>query len=287
VNQISAPKSVVRFYGNPDYALETIALQQITFVHVDKLNDPFDPILDFATDFNDDYACLLAHVQKHHSSEFEFFKNKFPEEAWKMLVEAWSKLASDTRQEMLVFSSCAVTEENHPRDNLYMWGHYGNGHRGVAIEFDAIVLGEPFERPDSKFPWWKMEYKQQVPKITCEYIVELILNLPSKANPEDLSLYGAKLKSLMSQRINSKAEVWKHENEWRLVWLHHKTTLKIHRHDFPQKAIKAIYLGCRATEHEVIARNFVLETQKRFPNVTVFRANMREGEYALDFQKII
>jgi len=40
------PQHVIRFYGNTDYAIECIALKQITFVHIEKLNDPFDPVLD-------------------------------------------------------------------------------------------------------------------------------------------------------------------------------------------------------------------------------------------------
>ena len=52
------PEHVIRFYGNTDYALECIALKQITFLHVDKLNDPFDPVLDYITDFNNNYSAL-------------------------------------------------------------------------------------------------------------------------------------------------------------------------------------------------------------------------------------
>lgn len=35
------PQHVIRFYGNIQYALECIGFKQITFLHIDKLNDPF------------------------------------------------------------------------------------------------------------------------------------------------------------------------------------------------------------------------------------------------------
>ena len=31
-----------------------------------------------------------------------------------------------------MFSCSAVTKDFHPKDNLYLWGHYGYSHRGVA-----------------------------------------------------------------------------------------------------------------------------------------------------------
>ena len=35
------PQHVIRFYGNTDYALQAIGFREITFLHPDKLNDPF------------------------------------------------------------------------------------------------------------------------------------------------------------------------------------------------------------------------------------------------------
>lgn len=142
------PQHVLRFYGNTDYALECIALKQITFLHIEKLNDPFDPVLDYITDFDDSYSALLSHVQKHHSSQFEAFKERLPEQKWKKTIKDWSSLASAIRAKMFIFSTCAVREESHPRANLYMWGHYGNGHRGAAIEFNTNVLSESVMKKD-------------------------------------------------------------------------------------------------------------------------------------------
>jgi hypothetical protein len=121
------PRHVIRFYRNTDYALECVALGQITFIHVEKLNDPFDPVLDSVTDFNDNYASLLAYVQTHHSAQLAYFEHNLPEKKWTKAVADLAKLASEMRASMFVFSACEVREGNHPRDNLYMWGHYGMG----------------------------------------------------------------------------------------------------------------------------------------------------------------
>jgi len=281
------PQYVLRFYANTNYALECIALKQITFLHVDKLNDPFDPVLDYVTDFNDNYAAFLSHVLKHHSSQLESIKERLPEQKWKDTVAGWLNLASAIRAKMFLFSACAVRVENHPRDNLYMWGHYGNGHRGIAIEFNTTALAKSVIKQDdlnSEYPWWEMEYAKEIPRINCEEIVEFIMN--AQPNPDNLEAYGPKLYSKILQRLRFKGEVWKNEDEWRLALGNDETKLKFLRLDIPSSAVTAVYLGCRAAEQEQLRKAFVYETQRHFPNAIVFRANMRPGEYALDFEKI-
>ena len=185
------------------------------------------------------------------------------------------------------FSTCAVREGSHPRDNLYMWGHYGNGHRGVAIEFNTNALTESFNKqddPNNKSPWWGMEYEREIPRIKCEDIIEFVLN--AQPNTENLEAYGPNLYAIIIQKLHSKSEVWKSEDEWRLALANDKTKLKILRHDIPSSAVTAVYLGCRAAGQEQLRNAFVYETQHHYPNANVFRANMRSGGYALDFEKI-
>lgn len=285
----SVPQNVIRFYGNTDYALECIALKQITFVHIEKFNDPFDPVIDYVTDFNDNYAILLSYVHKHHPSHFNFFKERFPERRWTETVAEWSHFASALRETMYVFSTCAVAEGSHPRDNLYMWSHYGNGHRGIAIEFNTTALGELLIQQDVSngeppWLWWKMDYKKEIPQIKCEDIIEFVLN--AQPNADNLETYGPKLTSTIHQRLCSKGEVWMSEDEWRLVLRNDDRKLKICRRDISSKAVTAVYLGCRAAEQEQLRNAFGCETQRHYPNANVFRAKMRSGEYALDFEKI-
>jgi hypothetical protein len=199
------PQYVLRFYGKTEYALECIALKQITFLHLDKLNDPFDPVLDFTTDFNDNYAALLDHVHKQHFSQLTFFKERLQEQNLKGWLADWSKQASEIRDSMFVFSTCEVREGNHPRDNLYMWGHYGNGHRGVAIEFDTTALAESLRKQDNldgESPWKNMDYNPEIPKIKCEDIYEEVMN--PNSNPKNLE---SSLARVMRQIIRSKGEV--------------------------------------------------------------------------------
>lgn len=124
------PQRVVRFYGNTDFALDAIAHRQITFIHVSLLNDPFDPYFVFETNFDANYDKLLAYVEKEHPDYSDWFKLHVPIEHWQRLVVDIKSHMDNYKRTKFVFSCSAVTGDQHPRDNLYMWGHYANGHRG-------------------------------------------------------------------------------------------------------------------------------------------------------------
>lgn len=134
------PERVIRFYSNPQYALECIAFKQITFLHIDKLNDPFDPYCHFETDFNEDYQHLIDYVQQNHSGYLQVFKHILPKENWESAAEGTHEYFRKLRNSTFIFSTSGIGEGKHPKDNLHMWSHYGDGHRGVAIEFDTALL---------------------------------------------------------------------------------------------------------------------------------------------------
>ncbi len=280
------PPHLVRFYGNTGYALECIALKQITFIHIENFNDPFDPVFDCPTDC-DDYETLLRHVQDHHPSDLTSFMQRFPEHNWRTAIGRWSQEATTLRKHMFVFSTCAVSECSHPRDNLYMWGHYGNGHRGVAIEFNTSALGESFTIQNDSTGndhWWEMEYADDIPPITCAEIFEFVMN--ANEDEHDYRRSGPQVYSKIGQQLRTKSTVWQSEDEWRLVRENDETRLQFLRHDIPERAVAAVYLGCRAAEQEQKRDNFVHEARCHFPQAEVFRCKMIAGKYALNFEKL-
>jgi len=264
------PQRVVRFYGNPEYARESIVSKQIAFVNVSKFNDPFDPLplLDDATFFKDESSLLSL---KEGVSE-----------------ESWDKIVSEFFSNWFVFCTHAVTNKKHPKDSLYMWGHYGDGHRGIAIEFSTSVLANRVSSEPNQSPWLKMKYTNIVPKIKYGDISELLVNAPPNLDPDKLELYGPKLANLIHQRVCCKSKVWKSENEWRLVVEDDETGHEeVVKQGIPNDAIDAItavYLGCMTSKQ--LQNEFLYETKKHFPKAKVFLAHKKPGEYALDFEEM-
>lgn len=288
------PNRVMRFYGNLQYALETIALKQITFLHIDKLNDPFDSHLSFETDFGGDYQTLIDYAQHHHTKDFKIFKSRLPQQNWESFLDYMELSSNNLRNGYFIFSTSGISEENHPKDNLYMWSHYGNGHRGVAMEFYTSLLAKAVlqrqkmlggEDVDIDEIWFKINYLNEIPKITCEHIINFVIN--DVPVPDEIAWLKTELADIIRQRSSSKNIGWKIEQEWRLAWHNDDTRLNIQRLDLIEDTITALYLGFRYSLHDdYMNDDLIFEIKRNFPKAEIFKARKGKGKYLLDFERI-
>lgn len=280
----------MHFFGKPQYALECIALKQITFLHIDKLNDPFDPYFYFETDC-ENYQALINHVQQHHQNDLHSFIQRLPKQNWESCVKGIEGYFNNLRNSTFICSTCEISEDTHPKDNLYMWSHYGNGHRGVGIEFDTTLLARAVLERQKKLRgaeldlnevWCEVNYQDELPKITCEHIFQFVMNDTEVADEEAWSETG--LAKILRELVSSKSMVWETEKEWRLMWRNDETRLKILRLDLIDDTITAVYLGCRIADN--INDDFIFETKSHFPKAEIFKARKTKGKFALYFERI-
>ena len=285
------PQLVMRFYGNIDYAVQCIGFKEITFLHADKLNDPFDPHFFFTTDFSEDYEALIDCVQQNHLNDLQNFRDRLPQDNWKQFVDGIEKYFNSLRNNTFLFSTSAINKDKHPKDNLYMWSHYGNGHRGVAIEFDTALLARAVlaksrtlagEETHINEVWSEINYTAKLPKITCESIFEFVINRCEKR--DEVEREGTELEKIIQLMVRSKSSEWRIENEWRLMWRNDETKLKIQRLDLLDGTITALYLGCLVTDY--LKDSLVFETKRNFPNGEVFMGKKARGDFALVFEQL-
>jgi DUF2971 family protein len=288
------PEHVMRFYGNVQYALECLALKQITFLHIDKLNDPFDPNMLFETDFDADYPALTNYVREHHPNDLEQFKNRLPEENWNGFIEQMENLSNNHRNSLFIFSASKVSEDHYPKDNMYMWSHYGNGHRGVAIEFDTDLLAKAVLKQSQKLGgetaaindiWTEIKYQDELLEITCEHIFDFIINDTPVPNEE--AWINTELADIIKKRASVKNLGWNIEQEWRLMWQNDETKLKFFRIDLLDDTITALYFGFRyplVDDH--MRDDLIFEIKRNFPKAKIFKAMKGKGKSVLDFKQI-
>jgi hypothetical protein len=281
----------MHFYGNLEYAIQSIGFKEITFLHSDKLNDPFDPHFFFTTDFNDNYPTLTNYVQEHHAKDVQKFRERLPQENWKKSVEQIEDRFNSLRNSTFLFSTSAVTKDKHPKDSLYMWSHYGNGHRGVVIEFNTALLTRAVlakmksvggEEVDIDEVWCEINYTADLPKITSESIFQFVMN--DTENPDEKAWDRTELSKIIRLMERTKSMEWKTEDEWRLMWGNDETKLKIQRLSLLDDTITAIYLGCRIDDH--VKDTVIFETKHSFPNAKIFRGKKAKGRFALVFDQL-
>jgi len=274
---MNAPLSLVRFYGNPDYAIDCIETKKLTLPHISKFNDPFDPALDFITEFQGDYDLFLNWVQINKSnSKAKEFKKILTRQVWKKTFNNLKSYAKTTKNSMFAACFCESNiNEAHPKDNLYMWGHYANGHRGIAIEFDTKVLISKFGNKCV----YKIEYVDELPRITYEEGYKFFM-FPDSIELQDL------IRQKYDQIIRSKSKKWwKLEKEWRLMWTNDETILSYCKVPveglLPDNAILAIYLGCELDPN--IIPKITVQAKKNHPNATIYKAEKVANTLALKF----
>ncbi len=165
-----------------------------------------------------------------------------------------------------MFSCSAVTKDSHPKDNLYMWGHYGNGHRGVALEFDtrkvASLITEKHnkEKGDNLGPesaWVHIEYEAKMPPVTRKVFFEFF------RNEREQSRHRTSLEGYYDKTSRVKSLVWKREDEWRMLRHNNETRLKVHRVPIPPEAIPTVYIGLSTPSGS--EADIVFETRLRVP----------------------
>jgi hypothetical protein len=214
--------------------------------------------------------------------------------------QSWGKTEKELKEYMaalrkntFVLCTCAPTSEVHPKDNPYMWGHYGNGHRGLAIEFDSAALasaaldhhssqngaplvGEPL--------WVQMVYADSFRPISAEDVFEFMqqeYEIDSRKRrireQTSLELYYRELSVI-------KNTVWQSENKWRLMWRSTTETGPVYKVPITPECVRTIYLGLALAEEPKL--KISTAAARRLPNAEVWQASKRHGDIALDFQRV-
>ncbi len=290
---MDVPAYVTRFYGNADFALDVVANQQIAFIHTSLLNDPFDPYCFFETDFGDSYARLIQYVKEHHAADVGWFRTHVTPLSWITTVRQLKAHLEMVRRTTFVLSTSVANPELHPKDNLYMWGHYGNGHRGVAIEFDtgalanavlaqhAAVNRKPFEEGGV---WTRMEYARSFSPIAAEDVYDFMKQEKDMMKYRVAQRVVTRIDGYYNRMSTVKSDVWRSENEWRLMWRSDEATDTIYKCPIAADCIATIYLGL--TLPQEAQDRIVLAAKSGFPDARMMKASKRHGDLALEFRRI-
>lgn len=156
-------------------------------------------------------------------------------------------------------------------DEILMWSHYADHHRGAVIEFKCLLgLDRAFNVAS------KVNYTRMKPKFGT--FDQWFDNSTGKKPIDNWDL--------SNQYSFTKSYHWQYEKEWRFALK--KTSpdeaLYEYRDILPQE-LSAIYLGCRILEDD---KQRILQLRKRLlPQMRVHQAFMDKEEYKLHFERIL
>ncbi|WP_339494104.1 DUF2971 domain-containing protein [Pseudomonas sp. RA_105y_Pfl2_P56] len=281
------PHRLFKYRKTNEFSKENLKNSSLYCTFASTFNDPYDSTLVFDPNFGESYASGLAKqlIKKTDITPGELdFLDRAEDPLAALLLfyfnrsndanlatsESITKLAEHllARKEEInlkilsefnlkiqnTYKICSLSERI---DSLLMWGHYGNDHKGFAMEYDfnSLPLNDLMGRS-----LWPVIYSEHI------YNASEIMN---RANDPEKSFNNmfAIIAAL------HKAKDWEYEKEWRIILPDGPTSPP---NNF-RAPLKAVYLGSKISDADA-SEIYSLATAKGLP---VFKMQLSQHEFKM------
>jgi hypothetical protein len=245
------PPKLYKYQPYNIQTLDNLKNRQIWFSKPEKFNDPFDYSIRYdlgSENLSIDELNELHKVLRKYSTDKNQFDRKYSENGKPNtnFEEASLRLADrEVRKNVRNYISSGVACFAKEVDNILMWGHYTNGHRGFCLEFETSY--PPFQNA------------QQV----------IYSNTYPLVNPIDVLLR----RNLDSQYLlfTTKSNSWDYEKEWRVMIPNGNQAIQ-----YNPSALSSIYFGWKMPyEHREIIHRIL----SKYPPKNYYMMSASDTEY--------
>lgn len=254
------------------HTLDIIKHLEFYFSFAEDFNDPFDSKV-LVANFSGDESQWNANAERYD----------IPEDLKSGALKALKSLKFDGEKIRELYekqkSGNIVYCMSEIRDNVLMWGHYTNCHRGVCLGFETsahrnkqcIRMNDPkleafLEGTYSRFlPILKVKYQ-------CDY-------------PEPYDIFQGKTDDLI-RFLLTKGKDWEYEQERRVILPYAEINTRVLHYD--RSALKEVILGRNTTEtfkSEIISL-LMSEYIVKGCKVDIFQSELDDREYKLNIKQI-
>jgi hypothetical protein len=248
--------------------IDVLKRGMIRFTQPAALNDPFETNPNWAEYAKQLFDSMTEMAVKAFGPLGHLAKSNFSMAGRRELIR--QKLAKMRR---MWGDDVAILCMSKIKNNLLMWAHYADEHRGFVIGFDG---GHPFfNRPDAT----PMGELRAVDYFTDRWV------MPSGGL---ISLQGEDRQAALVSFFFRKSKEWKYEKEVRLIHepkradkTLEKNGQKLYLYAIPPECIKEVVLGCEMDEHT--EREIVDILATKYPKVRLFQAFEHDSQFKLDF----
>lgn len=251
---------------------EGLKNSEFYFTSPKDFNDPFDCKNQFSLEGSDDndWRQFLREQLKHIEPRLSPEERNEKVEAvirggthrWKETQKAqkkiWGKILEEDSNKIGIV--CLSRKHN----DILMWSHYSDKHRGVCLKFDKGIL-------ESCFFCGKVCYSQKYPTFK-EYVSELV-------NSGSENIY--------KMFLLAKAKHWKYEKEYRLFVepSERKDLPGERKFKYPEKALIGVIWGCQTSDKDKKMVNDALKGKSH--QITYYQAKKSESDYALEIEELV
>jgi len=250
-----SPKFFYRYYRFDEHTEKIFTKNEIYFQKPSKFDDPLDSIVKF----------VLKGTEIKKQS---FFKRNLPIVEPEFTEQQVNEIFKNpSKREKVINDSCEMQKVGRDelgiyclttlRDNILMWTHYSDNHKGFCLEFDG--QSEFFQRA------LPVKYSKVMP---TRNIVDRTIG------ESHTSAEHAKLAELLL----TKAEDWEYQDERRIVYTPEHGGPG--PHTFPEKLLTGVILGFQISNKN---RNHIIEwCRDRKFEPKIYQTKLKDIEFGLD-----
>jgi hypothetical protein len=182
-------------------------------------------------------------------------------EGFKKLCDKINKKVNDEFYDDRIF---CLSEKN---DNLLMWAHYSDNHKGAVIKLKCLHGDYALSAAQ------KVIYSNDMPKLTIENIIK-----------DYFSSEQFVVKKIITEMLLTKSIDWQHESEWRVILLKQNPNAEFDLRSISAEEIEAVYLGCRISDDD--KKEIITIIKEKLQHVKVYNAMKNDSRFKIDFTEL-
>jgi hypothetical protein len=261
---------------NNDHHKRIITHNELYFASAKLFNDPFDSDIPLRYDLRsveENLTIIKQFVKRDHPRWNDEAINS--EAAIILAQRNWekeeNKKAAEDLRIKFMFHQKRILSLSGVKDNILLWSHYANSHRGFCIAIDIEQIDEYFEKYNNETNCPAILYK-------VKYSHQLPILIPGPDFNDS---------SVVIDALTTKAENWAYECEWRYI-MTLPEALMSKEHciiNLPDGIISEIILGCRMAEFDKDEIIKIIKAKERRPKL--FAAKRSKDSFSLDIEEIL
>lgn len=237
--------------GNAHHRKRIFTHNELYFPSPRVFNDPFDSKIQLVFDGSkDEWERFLREQYKKRRPNWNR-KQRLAEVRMKMREKRYKRLPEGIANSYL--DKIGVFCVSEVKDQILMWAHYSEGHRGFCLEFRATSTTPFFGTAQ------KVKYREAYPS---------------------LNFFESSRDAQMEAILLTKANIWGYEKEWRIVEHEHGAGI----YTFPTELLTGVIIGCQMPDKN---QNKIIEwVENMNPRPILYKAEVKEREFGLDIQEL-
>ena len=248
-----------------EYHRRMLTHNAIFFTSARNFNDPFDCTIPVEIeDVSDSYVKeRIVRLQRESTPNISddelqvIVDYEMSQRTWENPVELqkWHENYQESKFSQGIFGL------SEPRDNLLMWSHYANSHKGFCVGFDTSALEAFFKRI------FEEDEKHIVFPVKVEY----------QRNYPIFRFHGMDYREFYVRPLTTKSADWGYEKEYRYIRMEKADV----QYSLDSGIIVEVILGCQMpSEHKSEIKEVLREKGSK---AELFEARMKEKSFGLDF----